>query len=118
MSATTGRRKQAKDIMTVLIALAKHPCQAWRSSLAAGLSHVISADPKTRGNSWQKLTCVDVGQDTALGDGDVTEQLVQLLIISDGELEMTWDDTCLLVVTRGITSQLEDFGSEVLENGS
>jgi hypothetical protein len=61
---------------------------------------------------------VDVGQNTTLGDGDVTQKLVQLLIVADGELEVTGNDTGLLVVTGGVTSQLEDFSSEVLENGS
>jgi len=61
---------------------------------------------------------VDVGEDTALGNGDVPEELVQFLVIADGELEMTGDDTRLLVVTGGVASQLEDLGSEVLENGS
>ena len=53
-----------------------------------------------------------------LGDGDVTEKLVQFLVIADGKLEMTGDDTGLLVVTGGVASQFENFGSEVLENGS
>lgn len=61
---------------------------------------------------------MDVGKDTTLGNGDVTQKLVQLLIVSDGELEMTGDDAGLLVVTGSVTSQLKDFGSEVLENGS
>lgn len=61
---------------------------------------------------------VDVGQDTTLSDGDVTEQLVQLLVVADSELQVTGDDTGLLVVASGVTSQLEDFGSQVLEDGS
>lgn len=64
-----------------------------------------------------KRTLVDVGEDTALGNGDVAEELVQLLIVADGELEMTGDDTRLLVVAGGVASQLEDFGSQVLEDG-
>lgn len=60
---------------------------------------------------------VDVGQDTTLCDGDVSEQLVQLLIVSDGELEMSGDDTGLLVVAGSVTSQLENLSSEVLEDG-
>lgn len=48
----------------------------------------------------------------------MTQKLVQLLIISDGELEMTGDDTGLLVVAGSVASQLEDFGSEVLKDGS
>lgn len=59
---------------------------------------------------------MDVGQNTTLGDGDMTQKLVQLLVISDGKLEMTGNDTGLLVVARSVTSQLENFGSKVLKN--
>lgn len=60
---------------------------------------------------------VNVGQDTTLGDGDVTQELVQLLIVPDGELQVTGDDTCLLVVTGGVASQLKNLSSEVLKDG-
>lgn len=63
-----------------------------------------------------KLTLVNVGQNTTLGNGDVAEKLVQLLIVADGELEMARDDTSLLVVTSGVTSQLEDFSCKVLKD--
>jgi len=63
------------------------------------------------------LTLVDVGQDTTLRNGDVSEKLVQLLVVADGELEMTGDDTGLLVVTRGVAGQLEDLGGQVLKDG-
>ena len=61
---------------------------------------------------------MNVWQDTTLSDCDVSEKLVQFLIVADGELEMTRDDTGLLVVTGSITGQLEDFGRQVLENSS
>lgn len=61
---------------------------------------------------------MNVGENTTLGDGDVTQQLVQLLIVADGKLEVTRDDTGLLVVAGGIASQLENLSSEVLEDGS
>lgn len=60
---------------------------------------------------------MDVGEDTALGDGDVAEQLVQLLVVPDGELEMAGDDAGLLVVAGSVASQLEDLSSEVLQDG-
>ena len=63
-------------------------------------------------------TLVDVGEDTTLGNGDVAQELVQLLIVADGKLKVTGNDTGLLVVTGGVTSQLENLSSEVLENGS
>lgn len=54
---------------------------------------------------------MNVGKHTALGDGDMAEKLVQLLVVADGELEMTRDDTGLLVVTSGVSSQLKDLSS-------
>jgi hypothetical protein len=60
---------------------------------------------------------VNVWQDTTLRDCNVSQKLVQLLIVADGELEMTRDDTGLLVVTGGIASKFEDFSSEVFKYG-
>ena len=59
---------------------------------------------------------LDVGEDSTLGDGDSGQKLVQLLVIPDGELEVTGDDPGLLVVTGSVTSQLEDLGSQVLQD--
>lgn len=66
----------------------------------------------------RERTLVNVGENTTLGNGDVTQKLVQLLIVTDGKLKVTGDDTGLLVVTGGVTSQLENFSSEVLKDGS
>jgi hypothetical protein len=63
-------------------------------------------------------TLVNVGEDTTLSDGDMPEKLVQLLVVADGELEMTGDDTGLLVVAGSVSGQLEDLSRQVLENGS
>lgn len=41
-----------------------------------------------------------------------------LLVVSDGELEVTRHDTVLLVITGGVASEFEDLGSEVFEDGS
>lgn len=60
---------------------------------------------------------MNVGQDTTLRDGDVAKELVQLLVIPDSELEVTGDDTGLLVVAGGVASQFENLGSQVLEDG-
>ena len=61
---------------------------------------------------------LDVGEDTTLGDGHTGKQLVQLFVVSDGQLKVTGDDASLLVVAGGVTGQLENFGGEVLEHGS
>lgn len=44
---------------------------------------------------------VDVGENTTLRDDDVTEEAVELLVVTDGELEVTGDDAGLLVVAMG-----------------
>jgi hypothetical protein len=43
----------------------------------------------------------------------VSEQLVELLVVSDRELEVSGDDTRLFVVSGGVTGELEDLGREV-----
>jgi hypothetical protein len=60
---------------------------------------------------------VNVWQDTTLRNCNVPQKLVQLLIVADGELEMTRDDTGLLVVTGGVASKFEDFSREVFKHG-
>ena len=41
-----------------------------------------------------------------------------LLVVPNGELHVPRDDTLLLVVARGVARELEDLGSEVLEDSS
>ena len=54
---------------------------------------------------------LDVRQDTSLGNGDSSKKFVQLLVISDSQLQMSWDDSGLLVVTGSIASQLKNLSS-------
>ena len=61
---------------------------------------------------------VDVGEDTAGGNGGVGHQLVELLIVSDGELNVSGHNSGLLVVLSSVSSELEDLSSEVLKDGS
>ena len=55
----------------------------------------------------------NVGEDTTLGDDDRAEELVQLLVVADGELKVTGNDTRLRVVTGGVASKLENLSGEV-----
>lgn len=74
--------------------------------------------------------------DATLRDNDITEELVQptwdrsgqysasrrrrtryaLLVVPDCKLQVTGDNTLLLVVARRVPRELEDFGGEVLED--
>lgn len=60
---------------------------------------------------------MDVRQNTSRRDGDTAKKLVQLLVVLDGEGDVTGDDTALLVIAGGVARQLEDFGAKVLEDG-
>ncbi|KAL7526212.1 hypothetical protein ACHAWF_001681 [Thalassiosira exigua] len=59
---------------------------------------------------------MDVGEDTARGDGHAAEQLVELLVVLDGQGDVAGHDAGLLVVAGGVAGELEDLGAEVLED--
>lgn len=48
----------------------------------------------------------------------MSEKLVQFLVVTDGKLQVTRDDTGLLVVTSSVSGQLENFSCKVFENSS
>ena len=66
---------------------------------------------------WKK-NGLDVWKNSSLGDGHSSQQLVQFLVIADGELKMSWCNSGLLVVTGSVSSQLENLSDEVFKNGS
>ena len=59
---------------------------------------------------------LDVGENTSLSNGDSSKKFVQLLIISDGQLQVTGDDPGLLVVSGSITSQMFIMSVEKIKN--
>uniref|UniRef100_A0A5F5PKH1 Histone H2A n=1 Tax=Equus caballus TaxID=9796 RepID=A0A5F5PKH1_HORSE len=59
---------------------------------------------------------LDVGQNAALGDGDFAQQLVQLLVVADSQLQVTRDDTRLLVVSGRVARQLQNLRGQILED--
>lgn len=61
---------------------------------------------------------MDVGENTSGCDGDAAHELVELLVVADGELDVPWDDARLLVVASSIACELEDLSGEVLEDGA
>ncbi|XP_057879266.1 uncharacterized protein LOC131083005 [Melospiza georgiana] len=60
---------------------------------------------------------LDVGQHTALRDRHLAQQLVELLVVADGELQVARDDARLLVVAGRVARQLQDLGRQVLQHG-
>ena len=60
---------------------------------------------------------MDGGDDTSVGDDDVVKELVQLLVVTDGDHDVTGDDTDTLVIARSVSGKLENLGGQVLQNG-
>jgi len=75
----------------------------------------LFADLRCCGLLWQK-NGLDVRQNTTLGDGDARQQLVQLLVVTYCELEVTGNYASLLVVAGSVTGELEDLGRQVLHD--
>ena len=59
---------------------------------------------------------MDVGEDTAGGDGACSCELAELLIVADGELDMTRHNGLLFVLSAGITGEVKDLLREVLHD--
>ena len=59
---------------------------------------------------------MNVRNHTSTGNGSLDEG-IEFFISTNGELQVTRSDTLDLEVLAGISGQLEDFGSEVLQNG-
>jgi len=73
-----------------------------------------------------------VGHNASLRDDHISKESIQpnrvriwqskqmtknaLFIVSDSELEMTGNDTLLLVIASGIASEFEDLSSQVFED--
>ena len=92
-----------------------------RQSLDVGVLLIIGIGRLGRrlpGGFLRQEDRVDVGQNSSLGDGDSSKQVVELLIIPDGQLKVTRNDPLLLVVPGSVPSQLKDLGSEVLHHSS
>ena len=65
-----------------------------------------------------KENSVNVGKNTSRGNGNSSKKTVQLFIVLDGKSNVTGHNSALLVVAGGVSSQLENLGTKVLENGS
>merc|ERR1719174_854539 len=60
---------------------------------------------------------VDVGENTARSDGSAAHHSVELIVVADSELDVSWHDSALLVVLGGVASEFEDLSGEVLKDG-
>jgi len=52
---------------------------------------------------------VDVRKDTTGRDGDVVQKFVEFLVVSNGELNVSWNDALLVVVSACVAREFKDF---------
>ena len=79
--------------------------KSWSDHLLAGLLRLLG-----------QQNSLDVGQTTTLSDRDARQQLVQFLVVANGQLKVMWNDASLLVVTSSVASQLENLGRQILQD--
>lgn len=60
---------------------------------------------------------VDMRNDSSSSNGGLDE-CIQLLVTTDGELQMAGSDTLHLQILGGVASQLEDLSGQIFEDGS
>jgi hypothetical protein len=60
---------------------------------------------------------VDVGENSTGSDGDLAQELVQLLVVSDSELNVSGDDSHLLALLSGVSGEFQDLSDHVLQHG-
>jgi hypothetical protein len=60
----------------------------------------------------------DVGEDTSFSNGGVGQKFVEFFVVSDGQKDVSWDDSGLLVVLGGVTGKFQNFSSQIFKNGS
>src|SRR3989338_3015805 len=70
------------------------------------------------GGLGRKEVLVDVRSDAGSRNCNITQELVQLLVVANGKHDVTRYNALFLVVLGGIAGQLEDLSGQVLENGS
>ena len=58
----------------------------------------------------------DVGEDTSLSNSSVVQQFVEFLVVSDGQKNVSGDNSGLFVVLGGVSCQLQHLSSEVFED--
>ena len=59
----------------------------------------------------------DVGEDTSFSNSGVGQKLVQLFVVSDGEKNVSGDNSGLLVVLGGISGKFQNLSGQIFQDG-
>ena len=64
-----------------------------------------------------KEDSLNVRKDSSLGDGDSAEKFVQLLVVFNGQLEMSGVNSSFFVIPGSVSSQLKNLSAQIFKNG-
>lgn len=59
---------------------------------------------------------LDIGDDATLRECDPCQQFVELLVISYRQQNVAWSNSLLLVVTAGVSRELQDLCAQVFQD--
>jgi hypothetical protein len=109
--------KETDSIFDDVLLFAKYyGSEKSRFFVVVGRQRLLAAGSSDLGGLLGQEDGLDVWQDTSLRDGDAGQEFVQLFVVSDGQLEMTRDDSRLLVVSGSVAGQLEHFSGQVFHD--
>lgn len=61
---------------------------------------------------------MDVGEDTSSRDGNVSQELVQFLVVADSKHDVAGNNTLFLVIPSSVSGKLKNLSSQVFQDGS
>ena len=59
---------------------------------------------------------MNVGENTSAGNCDSSKKTVQFFVVLYGQSDVTGNNTALLVITSGVSSEFKNFGAEVFQD--
>ena len=59
---------------------------------------------------------MNVGHNATVSDGDVTKKLAQFFVVPHRQLNVARHNSSLLIVSRSVSSQLQNLGCEIFED--
>ena len=65
-----------------------------------------------------KQEAMDVRENTASGNGRPSNQLVEVLVVRDGQMQVTRLDNARLLLLSSLASQIANLAGKVLQDGS
>ena len=67
------------------------------------------------GFGWEEVG-VNVGKDTSVSNGGVAHEFVKFFVVSDGEEDVSGDDSGLFVIFGGVSGKFQNFSGQICKN--